>query len=48
MRLMENASVRRAVQRVCRAQCELNPPHDLAHEPVYEVVASTAPMQEGI
>jgi hypothetical protein len=48
MRLMENAWVRGAVQRACRAQCELNLPYDLAYGPVYEVVASTAPMEEGI
>lgn len=48
MRLMEHAPVRRAVRRVCRPQSELNLPCDLAYEPVYEVVASTAPMQEGI
>ena len=45
---MEHAAVRRAVRRVCRPLCELNLPCDLAYEPVYEVVASTAPMQEGI
>jgi hypothetical protein len=48
LRLMENVSVRRALQPVCRAQGELNLPYDLAYEPIYEVVASAAPMQEGI
>jgi hypothetical protein len=48
MRLMENQSVRRAVGLICRRQCELNLPHELAYDPVYEVVASTAPMEEGI
>jgi hypothetical protein len=46
-RKMEHAAVRRAVRRVCRPPCELNLPCDLAYEPVCEVVASTAPMQEG-